>query len=83
MLEKDQSVPIQHRNVQSFALELHTLKNELVPMITTNIFCAMPENHYNLCNHDYFRYRLQELFTTALGTSHIYYQKYEILFLLN
>ena len=83
MLEKDQSVSIHHRNVQSFVLELHTLKNELAPMITINISCAMPENHYNLRNHDDFRYRLLDLFTTALRASHIYYQKYEILFPLN
>ena len=31
---------------------MHKVKNELAPMITANVFTAIPENHYNLRNYN-------------------------------
>ena len=47
LLEKDGSVYIHHRNIQSLAIEMYKVKNEIAPMITANMFTRMPENHYN------------------------------------
>ena len=72
LLEKDGSVSIRHRNIQSLATEMYKVKNAIVPMITANVFCPNPENHYNLRNHsDFLGFLLQEQFTMALRVSHI------------
>ena len=55
LLEKDGLVSIHHRNIQSLAIEMCKVKNELVPTITANISGTMPENHYNLQNYNDFR----------------------------
>ena len=34
---------------------MYKVKNELVPMITGNIFGTMPENYYSLWNYNDFR----------------------------
>ena len=47
LLEKHGSVSIHHRNIQSLAIEMYKVKNEIAPMITANVFTRMPENHYN------------------------------------
>ena len=55
LLEKDGSVSIHHRNIQSLGIEMYKIKNELAPMITANVFTTIPENHYNLRNYNGFR----------------------------
>ena len=55
LLEKDQSDSIHHRNIQNLTREMYMVKNELVPMITANVFTTIPENHYNLGNYNVFR----------------------------
>ena len=34
---------------------MYEVKNELAPMITAIVFCATPENDYNLRHHNDFR----------------------------
>ena len=34
---------------------MYKVKNAIAPMITVNVFCPNPENHYNLRNHRDFR----------------------------
>ena len=53
LLQKDGSISIDHRNIQSLAI--YKVKNELAPIITPNAFCETPENHYNLRNRYDFR----------------------------
>ena len=55
LLEKGGSVSLHHRNIQSLAIEMFKVKNELAPTITANIFGTMLENHYNLRNYNDFR----------------------------
>ena len=52
LLEKDGSVSIHHRNL---AILQYEVKNELAPMITTNVFTPIPENHYIFRNYNGFR----------------------------
>ena len=49
---------------------MYKVSNEVVPMITANVFSATPENHYNLRYYYHFRLTLQNLFTMALTASH-------------
>ena len=49
---------------------MYKVSNEVVPMITANVFSATPENHYNLRHYYHFRLTLQKLFTMALTASH-------------
>ena len=60
---------------------MYKVKNELTPMITANVFTAIPENHYNLRNYNGFRLPCTR--TIYHGTESISYlgPKYGILFL--
>ena len=51
---KDGLVSIHSRNMQSLAIGMYKVKSELAPMITTNVFSAKPEDHYDLRNHKLF-----------------------------
>ena len=55
LLEKDWSVSINHRSIQSLAIKMYNVKTELTPTIAANIYGTMPENHYNLQNYNDLR----------------------------
>ena len=71
LLEKDGSVSIHHRNIQSLAIKMYKVKSTIAPMITANVFCPNPENHYNSIIIVILGFLLQEQFTMALRVSHI------------
>ena len=50
LLEKDWSVSINHRSIQSHAIKLYNVETELTPTIAANIYGTMPENYYSLQN---------------------------------
>ena len=52
------------------------VKNAIAPMITANVFCPNPENHYNLHNHSDFRVPFAR--TVYHGTESISYQGLKI-----
>ena len=64
LLEKNGSVSIHHKNIQSLAIEMYKVKNEIAPMITANVFTRMPENHYN------FRHRSDFIVSFARTVYH-------------
>ena len=81
LLEKDGSVSIHHRNIQSLVIEMYKVKNKLAPTITGNIFGTMPENHYNLRNYNDFRIPFAKQFIMVLRLFPIQDHKYGILLL--
>ena len=46
---------IHHINIQSLAIEMYKIKNEIAPMITANMFTRLPENHYNFRHRSDFK----------------------------
>ena len=50
LLEKDNSVPMHHKNVQALAIEMFKVKHKLCPEITSYIFMERTNNQYNLRN---------------------------------
>ena len=70
LLEKDGSVSIHHRNIQSLATEMYKVKNAIAPMITANVFCPNPEIITSVIIV-ILGFLLQEQFTMALSVSHI------------
>ena len=48
LLEKDSSVSMQHRNIQTFATEMYKVTNRLSPEIMNEIFQIRKESRYNL-----------------------------------
>lgn len=65
-----------HRNTQSLATQPSKVKHELAPMIAANVFCATPEKHYNLRNHNEFRVTFPR--TVYCGTERIAYLRPKI-----
>ena len=45
LLEKDKSIPIRHRNLQTLAYEIFKIKNNMAPEILTEIFLRKESNH--------------------------------------
>ena len=76
LLEKDGSVSIYDRNIQSLAIEMYKVKNAIAAMITANDFCPNPENQYNLRNHNDFRVPFAR--TVYHGTEGISYPELKI-----
>ena len=54
LLEKDGSVSIHNRNIQTLAKEMFKIKNDLSPEIMTELFEQRNEHHYNLRNNVHF-----------------------------
>ena len=50
---------------------MYKVKNAIAPMITANVFCPNPENHYNLRNYSDFRVPFAR--TVYHGTERISY----------
>lgn len=48
LLEKDESVTIHVRNLQSLAIELYKVKNDLSPILMKNVFLKKPQERPNL-----------------------------------
>ena len=56
LLEKDKSVTIHHRNLQTLGYEIFKVKNNMTPEIVTEIF-PQKENNYSLRNSTALRVR--------------------------
>ena len=73
LLEKDKSVSIHSRNLQILATEMCKIKNDLSPLIVTELFEQRNEQHYDLRN--------KPLLLTILPERKIYHGSESILFL--
>ena len=54
LLEKDSSVSVHNRNLQILATEMHEIKNDLSPLIVTELFEQRNEQHYDLRKNSQF-----------------------------
>ena len=50
----DGTVSIHHRNIQTFAMEMFKVKNELSPQITSDLFTQRINIHCSLRNNNHF-----------------------------
>ena len=48
LLEKDNSVCIHYRNIQTLAIEMHKKASGIIPVIMNEIFQLSEKSHYNL-----------------------------------
>ena len=48
LLEKDNSVSLNYRNIQALAMEMYKVANGMSPVIMNEIFHLREEPHYNL-----------------------------------
>ena len=53
-LHMDGTVSIHHRNIQTFAMEMFKVKNELSPQITSDLFTQRINIHCSLRNNNHF-----------------------------
>ena len=54
LLEKDSSVSVHNRNLQILATEMYKIKNDLSPLIVTELFEQKYEQYYDLRNNSPF-----------------------------
>ena len=54
LLEKDGSVSVHNRNLQILATEMYKIKNNLPPLIVTELFKQRNEQHYDLRKNSQF-----------------------------
>ena len=54
LLEKDGSVSVHNRNLQILATEMYKIKNDLSPLIVTELFEQRNEQHYDLRKNSQF-----------------------------
>ena len=53
-MEKDGSVSVHNRHLQILATEIHKIKNDLSPLIVTELFEQRNEQHYDLRKNSQF-----------------------------
>ena len=71
LLEKDNSVFIQHKNIQELVTDIFKVKHKLCPEITSDIFMERANSQYNLRNRpDFITPQLNSVFH---GTESISY----------
>ena len=54
LLEKDDSVSVHNQNLQILATEMYKIKNDLSPLIFTELFEQRNEQHYDLRKNSQF-----------------------------
>ena len=54
-LVNDGTVSMHHRNIQTLAIEMYKIKNDLSTEIFSNIFTQRTQNHYSLRNASDFQ----------------------------
>ena len=54
LLEKDGSFSVHNQNLQILATEMHTIKNDLSPLIVTELFEQRNSQHYDLKQNSQF-----------------------------
>ena len=54
LLEKDNSVSIEHKNIQVLVVEIFKVKHKLCPEITSDVFMEWTNKQYNLHNRPDF-----------------------------
>ena len=76
LLERDTSVSIHHKKIQTLAIEMYKVKQKLCPDITGDIFMERTNNQYNLRNRNDFV--IPRVNTVYNGTESITYLRPKI-----